>query len=111
MANRSHLNKAQFVDLYHGTSSDAADQIREEGMKPHPTWGVVYGSTDKKVAEHYARQREQQNPFGGAAVVKFRVNENKLTSVWGPPDSRAHQGKVPARQVKHVEHLMPADDY
>lgn len=110
MAPSPHLNKDQFVHLFHGTTDEAASKIDTEGLKANPM-GVVYGSETYERAESWARQRvaeinSQRTGAGDMHVspmmVEFRAHKDKLSKPWSQRHDWAHSGNVPARQVKTI---------
>lgn len=98
----------QFVDLFHGTTGEAARRIDEEGIKASSDLGLVHLTTDQSMAEHYARTRaaaEDGYTQDVPAIVHVQLHAGTTEQGWFGPHHQQHRGDIPASRIKDIWHL------
>jgi hypothetical protein len=115
MTAKDNLNKSQFVDLFHGTDAESAENIRQEGL--HPAEGRADVHTvayDKKSAEEYAHDKVDWGGGGTPAVVHMRVPDDEWANKYAG-DIQDHsysraaglRETIPPKYIKKVTHPKP----
>ena len=99
----------QFVDLFHGTTSGAAKEIDEHGIKASRDLGLVHLTTNESMAQDYARSRVERDSGlmrEGAAVVHVRLPANKVEPGWFRDQGHVqHRGDVHPRHIQSIYEL------
>lgn len=99
----------QFIDLYHGTTSGAAREIDEHGIKASRDLGLVHLTSSETMAEDYARKRVERDSGmmrEGAAVVHVRVPADKVEPGWFAGHGHVtHRGDVHPKHIQSIYEL------